>query len=153
MILVFASPPVKLNSFGLTWNLFVPSHTFKPNKSPKWFNCNVQHHLNCIHSLRRKYRHHPSTQLKSKLQLSELSLQKSMTSAKSSYKEQHVFNLIMSIVLPTILLYLLLSILTINMPLQIPRRLVCSLNTFILSLLTAPSFFPLSLSYLLPNHL
>ena len=25
-------------------SLSVPSHTFKPNKSPKWFNSNVQHH-------------------------------------------------------------------------------------------------------------
>ena len=58
--------------------------------------------------------------------------------------------MIISTVLPTTLLYRVLSIFKINMPLQILRRLVCSLNTFILSLLMAPLFFPLSL---LENHL
>ena len=115
--------------------LFLPSHTFKLNKSPKWFNSNVRHHLNCIHSLRRKYQHHPSTQLKSKLRLSELSIQESMTSANHLTKNSLSSILptltvtkfwIISIVLPTTRLYLILMI---KMPLQIPRRLVRSTNT------------------------
>ena len=156
MILVFASPPVTLNLFGLTWNilltmlfLFLPSHTFKLNKSPKWFNSNVRHHLNCIHSLRRKYQHHPSTQLKSKLRLSELSIQESMTSANHLMKNSLSSILptltvtkfwIISIVLPTTQLYLILMI---KMPLQIPRRLVRQRILYSI-FLTAHLIFPLS---------
>ena len=58
----------------------------KPNSHPVWFTPEIKHKLNQIHSLRRKYRAHPSPNNASKLSTAEAHLQSIMTSAKLSYE-------------------------------------------------------------------
>ena len=67
---------------------FIPIWRNSPHKAPKWFNSNVCHNLNCIHSLRRKYKRNPNILHKQKLEHSELLLQSIMSSAKSTFEEK-----------------------------------------------------------------
>ena len=66
---------------------FIPVWRNSPHNAPKWFNSNVRHNLNCIHSLRRKYKNNPNILRKQKLEHSELLLQSIMSSAKSTFEE------------------------------------------------------------------
>ena len=59
-----------------------------PHKAPMWFNSNVRHNLNCIHSLRRKYKRNPNILHKQILEHSELLSQSIMSSAKSTFEEK-----------------------------------------------------------------
>ena len=67
-------------------DLFVPKVLHKPNFHPVWFTPDIIHKLNQIHSLRRKYRPHPSPNNASKLSNAKVHLQSIMTSAKLSYE-------------------------------------------------------------------
>ena len=48
------------------------------------------HKLNCIHSLRRKYKKSPTDSLKDKLAAAELNLQKEMADAKTTFESSLV---------------------------------------------------------------
>ena len=63
---------------------FIPVWRNSPHNAPKWFNSNARHNLNCINSLRRKYKKNPNILRKQKLEHSEPLLQSIMSSAKST---------------------------------------------------------------------
>ena len=71
-------------------NLFVPKVLHKPHSHPIWFTPEIKHKLNQIHSLRRKYRAHPTPNNMTKLSISEAHLQSIMSSAKLSYENSLV---------------------------------------------------------------
>ena len=67
-------------------HLYIPKVHLKSRNSPKWFDSEIRHHLNCLHTLRRKYNSHPTPHQLSKLKFSEEMLQKKMVWAKSEYE-------------------------------------------------------------------
>ena len=71
---------------------FVPTSKLKPQHRPKWFNSEIQHKLNCIHTLRRKTKARPSPQNISKLEAAEQNLSTTMENAKHSYKASLIHN-------------------------------------------------------------
>ena len=70
--------------------LFVPKFKVKATQNPKWFNSEIRHELNCIHSLRRAYRKSPSPANSLKLDKAESLLQDHMKQAKSQYESDLV---------------------------------------------------------------
>ena len=42
-------------------DLFIPSSLIYADSSPPWFNSEIRHQLNCIHTLRRKLKRNPSS--------------------------------------------------------------------------------------------
>ena len=74
-------------------DLFVPKVLHKPHSYPIWFTPEIKHKLNQIHSLRRRYRAHPTLNNMTKLSISEAHLQSIMSSAKSSYETHWLINL------------------------------------------------------------
>ena len=71
---------------------FVPQFLIKKKQHPKWFTPTIKHLLNCIHSLRRKYKKNPSNNLKLKLQAEEDNLQVLIVEAKSDYESNLISN-------------------------------------------------------------
>ena len=66
---------------------YIPKVKLKPHNPPKWFNSSIRHHLNCIHSLRRRFRNSPSPSLSDKLHQQEQQLQNLMTQTRIQYEE------------------------------------------------------------------
>jgi len=71
---------------------FVPQFLVRKKEYPKWFTPTIKHHLNCIHSLRRKFKTKPTDILKQKLQSEEDSLQALMEEAKTDYESKLINN-------------------------------------------------------------
>ena len=46
----------------------------------------IRHHINCLHTLRRKYNKHPTDSIKSHIEESESSLLTKITDAKTNYE-------------------------------------------------------------------
>ena len=69
-------------------DLFIPKVKLRSSKHPRWFNSDIRHHLNCLHSLRRKVKVHPSKLNLMKIKSSEKLLQEKMLSAKKLYESQ-----------------------------------------------------------------
>ena len=67
-------------------NLYIPKVRVKARKYPIWFNSSIRHHLNCLRTLRKRYKTHPTDQILSKLKSSEKALQEKILSAKTSYE-------------------------------------------------------------------
>ena len=72
----------KSDNIEIVWNIlkqllkdaihnFVPQLTIRKKQHPKWFTPIIKHHLNCVHSLRRKYENNPTDNNKHKLQAAE----------------------------------------------------------------------------------
>lgn len=78
------------NSLSSVMSLFIPLLTIRSHQRPKWFSPIIQHHLNQIHTLRKRSRSSPSLDIHNKLNLAELQLQEEMTKAKVSYEHQLV---------------------------------------------------------------
>ena len=74
-------------------DLFIPKVLYKPHSYPKWFTPEIKHKLNQVHSLRRKYKAHPTLNNKIKLSSAEAQLQAIMSTAKVSYEESFVSGL------------------------------------------------------------
>ena len=66
-------------------NLFVPKLKCSSYRRPKWFNLEVKHLLNCIHSPRRSIEKSYTAIRANKLTSLEVKLQALMTSAKEMY--------------------------------------------------------------------
>ena len=75
---------------------FVPKICPRKHPRPKWFNSEIQHHLNQVHTLRRRYRSKPSTNLLSQLSLAEAKLSDEMFAAKHGFEAQLVWDLAVS---------------------------------------------------------
>ena len=71
---------------------FVPQFLVKKKQHPKWFTPTIKHRLNCIRSLRRKYKEKPTDTLKLKLQAEEDNLQALIVEAKSDYESKLINN-------------------------------------------------------------
>ena len=66
--------------------LFIPFTKFHPHQHPLWFTSEIRHHIKCLHTLRRKFRLHPSDQIAAKVKSLEVLVQEKITSAKNSYE-------------------------------------------------------------------
>ena len=75
---------------------FVPKICPRKHPQPKWFNSEIQHHLNQVHTLRSRYRSKPSTNLLSQLSLAEAKLSNEMSAAKHDLEAQLVQDLAVS---------------------------------------------------------
>ena len=71
----------------------VPKICPRKHPRPKWFNSEIQHHLNQVHTLRRRYRSKPSTNLLSQHSLAEAKLSDEMSAAKHDFEAQLVRDL------------------------------------------------------------
>ena len=71
---------------------FIPSVTTH-HQQPKWFNSEIRHKLNCLHTTRRHFKMHPTPFRHQKLQQEETNLQLQMESAKLAYERKLVLNL------------------------------------------------------------
>ena len=69
---------------------FIPKVKLRSHQRPKWFTPDIQHHLNCTRTLRRRHNTHPTPLTLQKLQHAEHILQEKMTVAKRTYE----FNLV-----------------------------------------------------------
>jgi len=67
-------------------NLHIPKVKVKAQKQPKWFTSDIRHHLNCLRSLRKRNKVHPTEQTLARLKTSEELLQDKMQAARASYE-------------------------------------------------------------------
>ena len=66
--------------------LYIPKVRLRCRQGPKWFDSNIRHRLNCLHTLRRKYNSHPTLHTLLKIKLLEEHLQTEVSSAKSAFE-------------------------------------------------------------------
>ena len=72
-------------------DLFIPKVKLRSHQFPKWFTPDIRHHLNCLPTLRRKCITHPTAHNLSKLLLLESNLDADISSAKSRYETDLIF--------------------------------------------------------------
>ena len=73
--------------------LYIPKIRLRSQQDPLWFNPSIRHQINCLNTLRRKFRSHPSPLKASKIELLELQLQQCISSAKSNFESQLLLSL------------------------------------------------------------
>ena len=73
-------------------NIYTPKVLIRPHQRPKWFTPAIKHHLNKIHSLRKRVKSSSSPSSITKLLLAESSLQKEMEQAKTIFEHNLVSN-------------------------------------------------------------
>ena len=73
-------------------NLHIPKVKIKSQKHPKWYNSDIRHHLNWIHTLRKRCISHPTIHNSAKLQLSETQIQHQMLAAKANFEAELILN-------------------------------------------------------------
>ena len=126
-------------------HLYIPKVHLKSRNSPKWFDSEIRHHLNCPHTLRRKYNSHPTPHQLSKLKFSEETLQKKMVSAKSEYEANLLKSFLpnnkTSMIYSSAMAFHQLSILIPALLVLIWIRLRYLMNTFIQCSPPVPSNF------------
>ena len=66
--------------------LFIPKVYAKCYQGPKWHTPAIRHHINCLRTLKKRFKSHPTLSLKQKIQHLEESLQQEMVSAKSVFE-------------------------------------------------------------------
>jgi len=97
------SPMYNLTDINLKWQFlkgaiseaisqFVPVSKPKPQHRPKWFNSEIQHKLNCVHTIRRKTKTRPSPHNIAKLEAAEQNLSSIIENAKHSYETSLIQN-------------------------------------------------------------
>lgn len=67
-------------------SLFVPKIKLKRNNDPKWFTSEIRHLRNCLRTMKRKYKSHPTPNRKLQIEQSESSLMSRTTQAKVHYE-------------------------------------------------------------------
>ena len=67
-------------------SMFVPRITIKAHQRPKWFTSSLQHQLNQLYSMRRKYTSNPSPSNQTKLQTAEQNFQITASDSKHNYE-------------------------------------------------------------------
>ena len=70
----------------LSISMFVPRINLKRNNDPKWFNTEIRHLRNCLHTMKRKHRSHPTPHRKLQIEQSETSLMCRTAQAKVHYE-------------------------------------------------------------------
>ena len=68
--------------------LFIPKIRLRSRQDPIWFNPSIHHQINCLKTLRRKFRSQPSPQRAARIEFLELQLQQCLSSAKSEFESQ-----------------------------------------------------------------
>ena len=77
------------NTLHMANQTFVPQFLVRKKEYREWFTPTIKHHLNCIHSLRRKFKKKPTDSLN---QSEEDCLQALMEEAKSDYESKLINN-------------------------------------------------------------
>ena len=80
---------LSLSGFSVIYiaiSMFVPKVHVNLHNSPKWYDSDIRHHLKCLRTLRRRFKCHPSSNLRSRIDNSELLLELKMLNAKSSFE-------------------------------------------------------------------
>ena len=72
-------------------HLFIPKVRLKSHQSPKWFTPQIRHHINCLRSMRRRYKSNPTTHLQDQINLAQCNLQEEINSAKSAYETSLIY--------------------------------------------------------------
>ena len=72
---------------------FVPKICSRKHPRPKWFNSDIQHQLNRVHTLRRRTRSNSTPALLSKLCNAEVNLSDAIANAKQNFESQLIHNL------------------------------------------------------------
>ena len=72
--------------------LYIPTVKLRKQDYPKWFNSDIRHCQNCLHTLKRKYRSHPTPHVLSKIKVRESDLQSKLISAKTSFEANLIHN-------------------------------------------------------------
>ena len=68
-------------------HLHIPTVKLRKQCYPKWLDSELRHLLNCLHiSLKRKYHHHPTPHVLSKLRALESDFQLKLIAAKTSFE-------------------------------------------------------------------
>ena len=139
---------------------FVPRISSRKHPRPKWFNSEIQHHLNQVHTLRRRHRRNPSPTLSSQLSRAEAKLSKEISTVKQDFESQlirdlaannsnkiykYISSLSSSHQLPSIM-FLVIN----RLPLDL-IRLNCLTSFFTLCLLILHMTYHHLLIYLLPK--
>ena len=71
---------------------FIPKYRLKSHSSPKWFTSEIRHLLNCLKSLRKRYKLHPTQNNLDRLKSAESNLQHKISIAKVDYEQALVDN-------------------------------------------------------------
>ena len=66
--------------------LFIPKVRLKRRSQPKWFNSDIRHHLNCLRTMKRRFRLCPSVHYSNKIKMLETSLQNEITQARVTFE-------------------------------------------------------------------
>ena len=69
---------------------FIPKFKVPAKPTPRWFNSNVRHLLNCTHTLRRLHKRKPTTNNYEKLQRMETCLRTSIEASRDEYLQRIV---------------------------------------------------------------
>ena len=72
--------------------LFIPFTKFYSHQHLLWFTSDIRHHIKCLRTLRRKFRHHPSDQMAVNVKSLEVLLQEKISLAKNSYESPLINN-------------------------------------------------------------
>ena len=80
-------------------SLFVPRIKSKWINELKWFNSEIRHHHNCLRTMKRKYKIHPTPNRKLQIEQSETSLMSRTAQAKAHYETNLILS---SLSIPTI---------------------------------------------------
>ena len=75
------------NAIMVACERFIPKIKIPRKNYPRWFNASVRHKLNCVHTIRRKFRNNPSVTNSRKLHTAESELQSLIKTEKDSYLE------------------------------------------------------------------
>ena len=135
---------------------YIPKVKVRRFSYPCWFTSDIKHHLNCVRTLRRKVKAHPTVYNISKLKSSEMCLKEKSRSAKTKYEikliqECAILTAQESINTLTELMVMLLShklsALSPVLLLLPMRKHLSSTHTSILFLLKVLFLFPQSISY------
>ena len=71
---------------------YIQKYRLKSHKSPRWFTSEIRHLLNCLRSLRKKYKTHPTQNNFNHLKSAESHLQQKILNAKTDYEQALVNN-------------------------------------------------------------
>ena len=71
---------------SIGYSRYIPKVKISSHHPPKWFNSDIRHLLNRVHSLRRRFKRSPTPQLSERLSSLEQSLQDLMTSTRIQFE-------------------------------------------------------------------
>ena len=72
--------------------LFIPKVRLKRRNQPKWFNSDIRHHLNCLRTMKRKFKLCPSLCYSNKIKKLEMSLQQEITQARVNFESKLILS-------------------------------------------------------------